>query len=83
MNKEFIINQFIKTLKNWKHMTKQHRDFVLMKEIYHCTPTELDEQEERVLQLHFEMLQEERKNEYIEQKRAEQRAKMKTLSNKK
>lgn len=64
-------------------MTKEHRDYVLIKELYHCTPKELDEQDESVLQLHFKMLQEEKKNEYIEQKRAEQKAKMKALSNKK
>ena len=64
-------------------MTKEHRDYVLIKELYHCTPNELDDQEERMLQLHFDMLQEERRNEYIEQKRAEQKAKMKALSNKK
>ena len=64
-------------------MTKEHRDFVLIKELYHCTQKELDEQDEAVLQLHFRMLQEEKKNEYLEQKRAEQKAKMKALSNKK
>lgn len=64
-------------------MTKEHRDYVLMKEIYHCTPSDLDKQEERLLQLHFEMLQEEKKHEYLEQKRAEQKAKMQSLSNKK
>jgi hypothetical protein len=64
-------------------MTKEHRDFVLIKELYHCTQKELDEQDESVLQLHFNMLQEEKKYEYIEQKRAEQKAKMKSLSNKK
>lgn len=64
-------------------MTKEHRDYVLIKELYHCKPSDLDEQEERVLQLHFRMLQEEKRHEYIEQKRAEQKAKMKVLSNKK
>ena len=64
-------------------MTKEHRDYVLMKEIYHCTPSELDKQEERLLQLHFDMLQEERRHEYLEQKRAEQKSKMQSLSNKK
>ena len=64
-------------------MTKEHRDYVLIKELYHCTQKELDEQDESVLQLHFKMLQEERKNDYLEQKRAEQKAKMKALSNKK
>lgn len=64
-------------------MTKEHRDYVLIKELYHCTPKELDEQDESVLQLQFTMLQKEREHEYIEQKRAEQKAKMKSLSNKK
>ena len=45
--------------------------------------SELEKQDEWVLQMHFKMLQEERKHEYIEQKRAEQKAKMKALSNKK
>lgn len=64
-------------------MSKEHRDYVLIKELYHCSPKELDEQSEFILDLHFKMLQEERKNDYIEQKRAEQKAKMKSLSNKK
>lgn len=64
-------------------MTKEHRDYVLIKELYHCTPKELDEQDESVLQLQFTMLQKEREHEYIEQKRAEQKAKMKNLSSKK
>lgn len=64
-------------------MTKEHRDYVLIKELYHCKPSDLENEEERILQLHFNMLQEERKNEYIEQKRAEQKAKMQALSNKK
>ena len=82
-NSEEIINQFIKTLKSWRWMTKEHRDYVLIKELYHCTPSDLDEQDETVLQLHFKMLQEERKHEFVEQKRAEQKAKMQALSNKK
>ncbi len=64
-------------------MTKEHRDYVLIKELYHCTPSELDEQDETVLQLHFKMLQEEKRHEYIEQKRTEQKTKMQALSNKK
>ena len=54
-----------------------------MKEIYHCTQSQLDQEEERVLDLHFKMLQEERKHEYIEQKRAEQKAKQQASFNKK
>jgi hypothetical protein len=64
-------------------MTKEHRDYVLIKELYHCSPSELDKQDEFILDLHFKMLQKEREHEYIEQKRAEQKAKLKALSNKK
>lgn len=64
-------------------MTKEHRDYVLIKELYHCSPSELDKQDEFILDLHFKMLQKEREHEYIEQKRAEQKAKMKALSNNK
>lgn len=46
-----------------------------MKELYHCTPSELDEQEERILQLHFAMLMEERKQADIEEKREAQKIK--------
>jgi len=54
-----------------------------MKEVYHCSPTELDKQDEYILDLHFRMLQKEREFEYIERKRAEQKAKMNSLSHKK
>jgi len=45
-----------------------------MKEIYHCTPTELDKQEERILNMHYDFLMAERKHEYIESQRAKQKA---------
>ena len=48
-----------------------------MKEIYHCSPAELDKVPERELNLHFAFLMAERKHEYIESKRAEQRSKQK------
>jgi len=68
-----IINDFTKTLRTNKWVTREHRDYILIKELYHCTPTELDKQPERILNMHFEMLMEERKHEYIEAKRNEQR----------
>lgn len=46
-----------------------------MKEVYHCTPKELDKQEEKLLDLHYTFLMEERQHEIIESKRAEQRNK--------
>jgi len=44
-----------------------------MKEIYHCTPTELDKQEERILNMHYDFLMAERKHEYIESQREKQK----------
>ena len=54
-------------------MTKEHRDYILMKEIYHCTPTELDKQDERILNMHYDFLMKEREREHIENERAKQR----------
>lgn len=75
VNTNDIINQFIRTLKTWNHISKEHRDYVLIKELYHCTPSELDKQDEHRLQLHYTMLMEERKWEFIENERAKQRSK--------
>ncbi len=61
-------------------MSKEHRDYILMKEIYHCTPSEIEEQDENMLNLHYNFLMEERQHEYIESKRAEQKAKQKQSS---
>lgn len=48
-----------------------------MKEIYHCTPTELEKQDDHLLNLHFQFLQEERKREHIQNERAKQKANQK------
>jgi len=48
-----------------------------MKEVYHCSPKELDAVPERELNLHFAFLMAEREHEFIESKRAEQKAKQK------
>lgn len=44
-----------------------------MKEIYHCTPKELDEQSEYKLQLHFQIFNMERKEEFLRNKRGSQK----------
>lgn len=61
-------------------MSKEHRDYILMKEIYHCTPQEIEMQDENMLNLHYAFLMEERQHEIIEQKRAEQKAQQKKSS---
>jgi len=48
-----------------------------MKEIYHCSPIELEKVPERQLNLHFAFLMSEREHEFIESKRAEQKNKQK------
>jgi hypothetical protein len=51
----------------------EYRDYILIKDLYHCTPSELDKQEEKKLQLHFDILMYERKQEYLKSKRSEQK----------
>jgi hypothetical protein len=53
-----------------------------MKEIYHCTPTELDKQDEKILNMHFEFLMAERKHDFIESQRAKQKAEQNSHSKK-
>lgn len=48
-----------------------------MKEIYHCTPSELDKEDERILNMHYEFIMKERQHEYIESQRAKQKAEAK------
>ena len=48
-----------------------------MKEVYHCSPVELERVPEWELNLHFAFLMAEREHEYIEHKRSEQKAKQK------
>ena len=62
-------------------MTKEHRDYILIKELYHCKPSDLDNEDENMLQLHFAMMQEERKWEHIQNEREKQKARV--LSHKK
>ena len=61
-------------------MSKEHRDYILMKEIYHCTPSDIEMQDEHMLNLHYAFLMSERHHEMIEQKRAEQQAQQKRAS---
>lgn len=77
VQREEIVKQFEKTLRTWNNLSKYHRDYILMKEVYHCSPHELDKVEEWRLNLDYSFLMSERKHEMLEQKRAEQKAKLK------
>ena len=54
-------------------VSKEHRDYVLIKDLYHCSPTELDNQDENILNLHYDMMMQERQHEHIESERQKQR----------
>jgi len=58
----------------WNDFSKEYMEYILMKEIYHCTPTELDKQSEYRTNLDFQLLMLERKKEYIDSKRQSQKA---------
>lgn len=73
MRNKVILEQFANTLRSGRWVSKEHRDYILIKELYHCKPSDLDNEEESMLELHFAMIQEERKREHIQQKRAEQK----------
>jgi len=64
-------------LKGGHQVTQEHRDYILMKEIYHCSPKDLEDIPEWELDMHFAFLMAERKHDYIESKRAEQKSKLK------
>lgn len=42
--------------------------------MYKCTPSELDEQDEYITDLHFQIMMLERKKEYLDMKRQEQKS---------
>lgn len=72
---DIILDKFRKTLRTKRDVSKDHRDYILIKELYHCTPNQLDEVDEHTLHLHYMMLMLEREEEFLENKRNEQRAK--------
>lgn len=47
-----------------------------MTHLWHCTPKEFDEQPEDMIQLHIAIYSAEKRQEYIDEKRGEQRAKL-------
>lgn len=46
----------------------EYLDYIMMTQLYHCTPKEFDEQDPRIIQLHKKFLNAERR---AEQKRSE------------
>ena len=69
-----LLKKFKKVIRSWWTIDKEHRDYILCKEVYHCTPKQIDEVEEVVLQLHFDFYNSEKREEYLNTKRAEQKS---------
>lgn len=67
-----LVKWFKKLLTRWWFAEKEHRDYILCKEVYHCCPADLDNIEESTLNLHFTFYNTEKEVEFINSKRAEQ-----------
>ena len=52
-------------------------DYLLIKNLYHCTPSELDQQDAFILDLHNSFMMIEHKEESLKRRRQEQQQKMK------
>ena len=71
------MHKFRQGLNGWGNISLENRDYILIKELYHCTPKELETQEVRILDLHFKYLMEERKFGELQQKKQEQKQQVK------
>lgn len=57
-----------------KNAPQEYIDYILMTKIWHCSPQEFEKQEERMIDLHTRIYNEEYRAEWKKQKRAEQRS---------
>jgi len=60
-------------------MPSEWTDFILMRDIYHCTPSELDEQDDAMIEMHAGFTNVSSKHSHIQSKREQQRAKLKQI----
>lgn len=61
---------------NAKEAPQEYVDYVLIKNLYHCTPEELDRQDDHITSLHIEFMTLEAKEEALQMKRSEQAARV-------
>lgn len=60
-----------------KGLPQEYIDFQIMSQVYHCTPSEFDEQEDWIIDAHIEFLDVQNEQARLERNRQEQRAKQK------
>lgn len=64
----------------WRSYSRKVRDFVLIKELYNCSPSAIEDVEEEILDAHYMMLIEERKYERDRQKEKDNKQRAINLS---
>jgi hypothetical protein len=60
-------------INNGGSVPTEYMDYLLIKELYHCKPTDLDNENEDILRLHFEIMMLERKKDFLDTKRRNQK----------
>lgn len=63
-------------------MPTEWTDFLLATKVYHCTPSELDEQEDGVIEMHLAFIEVQGDMEHIEAMRQRQRERQKKQAGK-
>lgn len=58
-------------------MPQEYVDYLLIKHLYHCTPSELAKQDQQVVDMHVAFMNIEAEEDRLQQKRAQQRSKQK------
>lgn len=64
-----------KDIANGGRVTQEYSDFIIMTKLWQCPPSVFDEQDEYMINLHKAIYNLEKKNEYIQYKRNEQKSK--------
>lgn len=77
-NQVEILSKFKKAINKWWFITEEHRDYILCKEIYKCSPKDIEDVPARILDLHYKFHQLEIKEEFIKSKREQQSMSLKS-----
>lgn len=69
-----LIKQIKHDIENGGKVSQEYSDYVIMTKLWRCPPSVFDEQDEYMINLHKTIFNLEKKNEYIQWKRQEQRS---------
>lgn len=68
-----IIRNIKSNIRSWGLINIDYRNYLLCKEVFHCLPYELENETEYNLNLYFTIWNLEKKEEYLKEKRANQK----------